>query len=78
MSQRRWVYAVALGAMVGLLTASVMAFIDWRLNPSGIFHSELGTNWRLVWDTWLSWFVPIFVVVSAATALGFLLLSRRK
>jgi hypothetical protein len=77
MPQRRWLYVIVLGTTVGLVTASVMSFLDWRLNPSGIFHSELGTNWRFVWDTWLSWFLPMFVVGSVAAALVFLWMSRR-
>jgi len=77
MSQRCLLYAMVLGTAVGFVTASVMSFLDWRLNPSGIFHSELGTNWRFVWDTWLSWFVPMFVVGSVAAVVVFLWMSRR-
>lgn len=68
---------MVVGATVGLVTAPVMSFLDWRLNPSGIFHSELGTNWPFVWDTWLSWFVPMFAVGSVAAVVVLLLTSRR-
>ncbi len=77
MSQKYWVYAILLGATVGFIVASVMSFLDWRLNPSGIFHSDLGTNWRFVWDTWISWFIPVFVVGSAVFVPAVLWLSKR-
>ena len=67
MSKQYWVYAILLGVTVGFIVASVMSFLGWRLNPSGIYHSDLGTNWRFVWDTWISWFMPVFVVGSAVS-----------
>ena len=72
------VYAILFGATVGLIVASVISFLDWRLNPSGIFHSDLGTNWRFVWVTWISWFIPVFVAGSVLSVPVLIWLSRRK
>ena len=78
MTKKYWVYALLLGVTVGFIVASVMSFLDWRLNPSGIFHSDLGTNWRFVWDTWISWFIPVFAVGSAVSIPTLFWLSKRK
>ncbi len=77
MTKKYWVYALLLGVTVGFIVASVMSFLDWRLNPSGIFHSDLGTDWRVVWDTWISWFIPVFVVGSTVSVPAFFWLSKR-
>jgi hypothetical protein len=77
MSKKCWVYAILLGVAGGFVAATVMAFFDWRLNPGGIYHSDLGTNWRFVWDTWISWFLPVFVVASAMSVPALFWLSKR-
>ncbi len=77
MSQKYWVYAVLLGTTVGFIVASVISFLDWQLNPSGIFHSDLGANWQFVWDTWISWFIPILLVGSAVSVPVLFWLSKR-
>ncbi len=54
-----------------------MAYVDWRRNPQGIFHDARGTHWEVVWETAVSWFVPVAFgafVVSAAVLFWF---SRR-
>ncbi len=66
-----------LGVTVGFVVASVMSFLDWRLNPNGIFHSGLGTNWRFVLDTWISWFIPVCVLGSAVSIPAFSWWSKR-
>ena len=78
MSQKHWVCAVLFGATVGFIIASVVSFLDWRLNPGGIFHSDLGTNWRFVWGTWISWFIPVFAAGSAVSVPAFFWWSKRK
>ena len=78
MSRNRWIYAVLIGASAGLFVASIISFLDWRLNPSGIFHSDLGTNWRFVWETWISWFIPVFVIGSAVSVPVLFWFSKRK
>lgn len=77
MSKKYWVYAMMLGATAGFIAASVMAFLGWRVNPGGIYYSDLGTNWRFVWDTWISWFVPVFLVGSAISVPTLFWLSKR-
>ncbi len=78
MSRNHWICAMLIGATAGLFVASVVSFLDWQLNPSGIFHSDLGTNWRIVWETWISWFVPVFVIGSAVSVPVLFWFSKRK
>jgi hypothetical protein len=58
--------ALLLCFAVAALVASTMSFLDWRLNPGGIFHGERGTSWPVVWETWVSWFVPVFLLAGAS------------
>lgn len=47
------------GLVVGLVVSVSMTIADWRLNPSGIFHNEDGTDWAVVFETAASWFWPV-------------------
>ena len=66
------------GVVFGLIVASVMTFLDWRLNPGGIFHDAQGTDWSVVWETAVSWFTPIAAAAGAVAAVVLFLISRRK
>ena len=78
MNTRIWLSGVALGLVASAVLAMVMAYADWRLNPGGIFHSEAGTNWRFVWDTAISWFVPsIPAAILLSVAVIFLVMPKR-
>lgn len=45
--------------LVSFSTSSIVTLMDWRTNPGAVFQSETGTQWRAVWDTWISWFAPL-------------------
>jgi len=47
-------------ALAGLLTL-IYTIADWSGNPGGIFRDASGTNWGFVFDTAVSWFVPVFL-----------------
>ncbi len=66
------------GALVGLVVASVMTFLDWRLNPGGIFRDAQGTDWTVVTETAVSWFAPISGLVSVLAILVLLWIARRR
>jgi H+/Cl- antiporter ClcA len=59
MNRRSWVIGIYVGLAAGLLVAAAMTILDWRANPSGLFHDESGTNWLIVGETALSWFWPV-------------------
>lgn len=66
------------GTISGVVVALVMTALDWRLNPSGIFHQEHGTDWLVVMETALSWFVPVLLLVSTLTWIVVFLIGRQR
>jgi len=58
-------YRIALFTGVGIsgLIAGTMALWNWLENPGGIFQSADGTNWSFVWETFLSWFLPLLLLL---------------
>jgi len=64
MTRQHWVIGISAGGLVALLAATAITFIDWRLNPGGVFHGQAGTDWKIVWETWSSWCAPVFLVTS--------------
>ena len=76
MTRRSWLLACLIGAGTGLVIAAAMSFVDWRHNPGGIFHGELGTNWDIVLETAVSWFVPVAFVAAALSAVVLWWFSR--
>ena len=67
---------VLAGLCAGVLAAVVMSFLDWRRNPSGLFHDEHGTNWPIVAETAFSWFWPVALFVFVAACAAHYLLTR--
>lgn len=61
------------GVIVGVLLAAIATGYDWHLNPSGIFHDAAGNHWDIIFDTAISWFLPVAPVVAIFAALAFLL-----
>lgn len=70
--------AVGTGIALGGVVATVMAIVDWRLNPGGIFHDSQGTNWEVVAETALSWFLPVASASCIVAAFLLFLLHRRR
>ncbi len=61
---------------MGLVVALAMSYVDWWHNPQGIFHSELGTNWNIVLESAVSWFVPVALVTSVLSTAVLAWISR--
>ena len=70
--------AVVVGVTLGVIVAAIMTTLDWRLNPSGIFHNEQGNNWEVVAETAFSWFFPVSLAASAVTVVVVSLFWRAK
>ena len=72
--------AVPVTILVGLVTAtipaSVVTILDWHTNPGGIFHNDSGTDWTIVWETWVSWFGPLIIATTAFVALVLFVLQK--
>jgi hypothetical protein len=69
MHARTWKLAAIVGLLIGLVVSATMTFVDWRLNPASIFHSERGTDWTVVTETALSWLGPVALVAFLATVI---------
>ena len=57
-----------LAVALALLIAALMAYLDWRLNPGGIFHGPGGTRWDVLLSTAWSWFWPVLLLGAAVAA----------
>ena len=64
-----WRRTFVYGAGLALAVAAVAVFLDWRINPGGLFHDESGTNWRILGETGLSWFLPLLPATCGLSAL---------
>lgn len=69
MNARNCKFAAAFGFLVGLVVSVVMTFLDWRLNPAGLFYDESGTDWAIVTETAFSWLWPVALVTFLAIAM---------
>jgi H+/Cl- antiporter ClcA len=68
-SREFWLRTFAYGAGIAIAIALVAAFLDWRANPAGLFHDQDGTNWPILGETWLSWFLPLLPATCGLSAL---------
>jgi len=64
--------------LIALLVAVPISFMDWRQNPSGIFQDSTGTNWKVVFETLLSWLWPTFLLTAPVSILILQWASRRR
>lgn len=76
MRVRSWLLGAIVGLLTGLVVSVSMTIADWRLNPSGIFHNEEGTDWAIVTETALSWFWPVALIALFTTAIIHSWMSR--
>ena len=70
MNIRSWLLGGIVGSFVGLMVAVGMTFVGWRQNPAGLFHSDQDTHWDIVFETALSWFWPIAIIVLVLTVVA--------
>ena len=73
---RSWLIGAAAGAAVAVMVTVPITYADWRLNPAGLFHDDTGTHWDVVFETALSWFVPVALLVFAVVTVAHHLLSK--
>jgi phosphate/sulfate permease len=72
-SRRAWFAVTVIAAGTGVAVAAVMTWLDWRLNPAGIFRDAGGTHWSFVAETFASWFIPVFWAAGIAALAVFAL-----
>lgn len=59
-----------MGAIVAVLLTAVITIWEWIENPGGIYRGEQGTDWRIVYETAISWLAPAFVTIALLAAAG--------
>lgn len=72
------VRGLVLGFLLALMVSAVPTFLDWRTNPSGIFHGRAGTNLDVVLETFVSWLWPLFLVFSPVSIAVVAWISSRR
>jgi hypothetical protein len=76
MMTRFWLFGLVTGAAVAALVTLIMCVWEWLENPGGIFRDASGTQWHFVYDTAVSWFLPVFGWVAILAALCHLVVTR--
>ena len=59
-----WLPGGVLSFLVALGVAGAATFLDWRANPGQLFQDHAGTRWSVVWDTFISWFLPTLLLAA--------------
>ena len=65
-----------IGMVVGIAVGLVMTIIDYVRNPADIFHNEAGIHWNHVFETWVSWFVPVALVAIVVSVVVLFWIAR--
>lgn len=74
-----WEKGLAIGFIVSFTVSSILTYLDWQTNPSGIFHSPQGTDCNIVWETLISWLWPLLVLtIPLFMLVGFLIAHIKK
>ncbi len=73
---KRTLIGIACGITIAIAVTSFVTIWEWLENPGGIFRDEEGTNWRFVYDTAISWFVPTLLQATPLAVLTCLLWAR--
>lgn len=68
------------GLCSGAVVAGIATFLDWWLNPAGLFHGPGGNNWRIIGETAFSWWWPVALAVTllSLTIAGIVTVARQR
>lgn len=70
-------WSLTVGTCAALFVSVVMTAVNWRINPSGLFHGEGGTSWGIVLETVVSWFLPAIPILTLLVLPMALMAARR-
>ena len=48
--------------IIALIISVFATWLDWRVNPSGLFYSDSDIHWAVVWETLSSWLWALWLV----------------
>ncbi|XOV88241.1 MAG: hypothetical protein ACFHX7_25345 [Pseudomonadota bacterium] len=66
------IFSASVSSLVATLVTTFVTVWEWLENPGGIFHDAAGTRWHFVFDTAISWFVPVLLQTFMIALLGHL------
>jgi hypothetical protein len=76
-----WWFGLAVGAAASSVVTIAVVVWEWLENPGGVFRNELGTNWKFISDTAISWFAPTFIyltLIASAAHLAWWIVRRQR
>jgi len=76
MNRQLRIRGASIGLVVGIVVGLVMTTIDYVRNPAGIFHDAAGIHWNHVFETWVSWFVPVALVAIVVSVVVLFWIAR--
>ena len=76
MNRKLRIRGALIGLVVGITVGLVMTAIDYIRNPAGVFHDEAGIHWRHVFETWVSWSVPVALIAIVVSVIVLFWIAR--
>ena len=59
LSKSSLLYILLISVSLSFSVAFYFTYIDWQLNPGMLFENEHGIQWRIIFETFNSWFFPL-------------------
>lgn len=68
-------FGIVTGAFLSTIITVTVLIWEWLENPGGIYRNATGTNFGIVFETAISWIVPVFLSTFAIATIVHLLWS---
>ena len=82
MLRKRLRILTRIGLIIAIVLSTIVTAVEWWQNPGSIYRTDAGTDWRIVQETWTSWFLPTLITVVAValvvTGIRYLISRARK
>lgn len=69
---------LCISLFLSLCVSLCATWMDYRVNPSEIFHKNGDTQWTVVFETFASWFVPGVLMIAPVAIIVLAAISRSK
>lgn len=70
-----WLFGPVSGIVSAVLITIIFTALDWVRNYGEVFRDQSGTNWSIVYETAVSWFLPTLGYITVIATLGHLAVS---
>lgn len=68
-------FGIVTGAFLSTAITVTVLIWEWLENPGGIYRNATGTNFGIVFETAISWLVPVFLGTVVIATIAHLLWS---